>query len=49
MLENEIKEQDPSVIDPPPFFDTWNKMYALVMGMLAFYVYILYLFTEYYS
>lgn len=49
MLENELKEQDHSVIDPPPFFNTWNKMYALVMGTLVFYVCILYLFTEYYS
>ena len=32
MLESELKKQDLSVIDPPPFFDTWNKMYAMVMG-----------------
>ena len=49
MLESDLKEQDLYVIDPPPFFNTWNKMYALVMGTMAFYVYILYLFTEYYK
>ena len=49
MLKSESKEQDYPVIDPPPFFNTWNKMYALVVGTLVFYVYILYLFTAYYS
>jgi len=48
MLKNQSTELDQE-IDPPPFFDSWNKMYAFVMGSLVFYVCIFYLFTEYYS
>ncbi len=33
----------------PPFFDSWSKMYALVMGVLAVLILLFYLFTEYYS
>ena len=49
MSENESIERDPLVIDPPPLVSTWNKMYALVIGALAFYICIFYFFTEYYS
>lgn len=35
--------------EKPPFFDSWSKVYILVMGVLAVLVLLFYLFTEHYS
>lgn len=35
--------------DKPPFFDSWPKMYALVIAVLGILILLFYLFTEYYS
>jgi len=41
-----VKEADDN---KPPFFDSWNKMYAMVMGVLALFILLFYLFTITYS
>lgn len=35
--------------DKPPFFDSWSKMYWLVMVVLGVLILLFYLFTEHYS
>jgi hypothetical protein len=35
--------------DSPPLFATWNRIYALVIGFLAFLIFIFYLFTKAYQ
>jgi len=44
------KKQEPHQdIDPPPFFSRWAGMYWLVIGNLAFLVFLFYLITAYYA
>lgn len=31
---------------PPPFFGTWRRLYALVIGALAFWIVVFWLFTR---
>jgi hypothetical protein len=33
----------------PPLFATWNRIYTLVIGFLAFLIFIFYLFTKAYQ
>jgi len=33
----------------PPFFSSWSRMYAFVMGTLAVLILLFYLFTEHYK
>ena len=35
--------------EKPPFFKSWAGMYGLLMGTLAFFVLLFYLFTQHYS
>jgi len=35
--------------DKPPFFDSWSKMYWLLMAVLGVMVLLFYLFTVHYS
>ncbi len=35
--------------DPPPFFQTWNGMYGLVIGIFVGLVILFYLFTKAYE
>lgn len=35
--------------DKPPFFDSWSKMYWLVMIVLGILILLFHLFTQYYS
>ncbi len=35
--------------DKPPFFDSWSKMYWLLMGVLGVLILLFYLFTQHYS
>jgi len=39
-------EQD---LDPPPFFRTWNRMYAFVLGVFVLLVILFYLFTKWFA
>ncbi len=38
-----------TVDDKPPFFDSWSKMYWLLMGVLGVFVALFYLLTQHYS
>ncbi len=40
---DEVKE------DKPPFFDSWSKMYWLVLAVLGVLILLFYLFTQHYS
>lgn len=35
--------------DKPPFFDSWSKMYWLLIGVLGVFVSLFYLMTLHYS
>ena len=35
--------------EPPPIMGTWQRMYALVIVLHAFIIYLFYLFTHAYS
>ncbi len=45
-MTDEIKEAEEN---KPPFFDSWSKMYWLVMAVLGILILLFYLFTQYYS
>ena len=45
MTNNKPEEQE----NKPPFFDSWSKMYWLLMAVLGVMVLLFYLFTEHYS
>lgn len=45
MTDNIEEVQD----DKPPFFNSWSKMYWLVMVVLGILILLFYLFTEHYS
>ncbi len=57
MKTSEDKTDDPDTnlhqtnheVDPPPFFNTWNAMYALVIGVFVGLVVLFYAFTKYYE
>jgi hypothetical protein len=34
-----------SAEQPPPFFETWNKLYGFVLGVLAALILLFYLFS----
>lgn len=38
-----------AVDDKPPFFDSWSKVYWLLIGVLGVFVTLFYLFTQHYS
>ena len=35
--------------DPPPLFATWGRLYAVVIGYLAFLIFLFYLFPQAYQ
>lgn len=43
----EEKNQEPSVEEErPPFFSTWRRLYAAVLGSLIFYVFLMLVFMK---
>ena len=36
-------------VEPPPFFKTWNGLYAFVLGFLVFLIVCFYIFTKMYE
>lgn len=54
---SEDKADDPDInlsqtneeVDPPPFFNTWNGMYGLVIGVFVGLVVLFYVFTKFYE
>lgn len=57
MKPSEDKPDDPDndlhhtheEVDPPPFFNSWNGMYALVIGVFVGLVVLFYVFTKFYE
>ncbi|PTX18167.1 hypothetical protein C8N40_107206 [Pontibacter mucosus] len=47
MKNHPVDEEPP--IEKPPFFKTWNGMYWLVLGNLAFTVVLFYIITKLYE
>jgi hypothetical protein len=47
-LATDLKRANEGV-DPPPFFNTWKAMYALVIGVFVVLVVLFYLFTKFYE
>ncbi|MEZ4983920.1 MAG: hypothetical protein R2795_02590 [Saprospiraceae bacterium] len=48
-MKNHIQEEAPDASEAPPFLQSWNQLYALVLILHALVIFLFYWFTHAYA
>jgi hypothetical protein len=49
MIENNVKNDNPEIDEPPPILSSWKQIYGIVFLNLVLLIILFYIFTEVFS